>query len=147
MNSGVVIGDLRIRNVEESNRNGFVWRKFEVTCAGEVRFVTHYHYIAWPDHGVPRELGTLAGFLNETIQEERKEGPIIVHCSAGVGRTGTLIALSHLKQTIEAQKSLRIDLGISVFSVVRRLREQRNYMVQSKEQYELLYNFVNEWLR
>lgn len=147
MNSSVVIGDLRIRSVEENNRNGFVWRKFEVTCDGEVRIVTHYHYIAWPDHGVPRELGTLAGFLNEIIQEERKEGPIIVHCSAGVGRTGTLIALSHLKQTIEAQKSLRLDLGISVFSVVRRLREQRNYMVQSKEQYELLYNFVNEWLR
>ncbi|OMJ73414.1 hypothetical protein SteCoe_27894 [Stentor coeruleus] len=147
VNSAVVIGDLRIKNVEENNRNGFVWRKFEVTCAGEVRIVTHYHYIAWPDHGVPRELGTLAGFLNELIQEEHKEGPIIVHCSAGVGRTGTLIALSHLKQTIEAQKNLRLDLGISVFSVVRRLREQRNLMVQSKEQYDLLYNFVNEWLR
>ena len=133
--------------MEESQKAGHVIRKFEVTRNNEKREVFHYHFVAWPDHGVPRETHTLTALLDDLKSEERKQIPVIIHCSAGIGRTGTLIALSHLKQIIGTQKQQRVDFGVSVFSVVRRLREQRTFMVQSREQFELLYQFVLEWVR
>ena len=109
--------------------------------------MTHYHFVAWPDHGVPQELESLDKFVEDLQAEEDRGKPIVVHCSAGVGRTGTLIALSQLKHIVYSQKEAKVDLGVSVFSVVRRLREQRVLMVQSKEQYEILFDLVNLWIR
>lgn len=70
---------------------------------------------------------------------------IIVHCSAGVGRTGTLLALSKLKTILDEQFERKLDYGVSVFSVVRRLREQRMHMVQTVEQYDFIHTFVEKW--
>lgn len=122
-------------------------RELQVEFQGEVRIVKHFHFVAWPDHGVPSELESLDRFVEDLQTEEENGKPVVVHCSAGVGRTGTLIALSQLKHIIYSQKSAGSDMGISVFSVVRRLREQRVLMVQSKEQYEILFDFVNLWIR
>eukprot|EP01016_Furgasonia_blochmanni_P044705 TRINITY_DN6230_c0_g1_i10.p1 TRINITY_DN6230_c0_g1~~TRINITY_DN6230_c0_g1_i10.p1 ORF type:complete len:152 (+),score=19.20 TRINITY_DN6230_c0_g1_i10:697-1152(+) len=109
---------------------------------GEVLTVAQFQWTGWPDHGVPSE-GTYS-IVEQLLDIMRKEyetkpaQPIIVHCSAGVGRTGTLIALFNLNLTLEKlvqgfinedrdekQKSYRL----SVFGVVRRLREQRWGMV------------------
>jgi protein tyrosine phosphatase len=95
---------------------------------------------------VPQESATLESLL-EDLHGSEGPTPVVIHCSAGVGRTGTFIALSHLKHLIFAQKRGNVDHGLSVFSVVRRLREQRVLMVQSKEQYELLYDFACMWIR
>ena len=86
--------------------------------------------------------------LIDRLQSEEKKGkPIIIHCSAGIGRTGTLLALTQLKTIIEYQKSNQIDLGVSIFSVVRRLREQRMQMVGTLKQYDMIYDIVEKWVQ
>ena len=116
----------------------------EIRLGTETKIVKHYHYISWPDLGVPQEFQTLESLV-EDLHSAEGARPIIIHCSAGVGRTGTFIALSHLKHVISAQKAAGADYGVSVFSIVRRLREQRIMMVETKEQYELLYDFAELW--
>ena len=74
----------------------------------------------------------------------RVDVPVLVHCSAGVGRTGTLIALYHMIKVTQALKKLS---RISVFGTVRRLREQRWGMVQTKDQYDFLYKFMDFWIK
>eukprot|EP01016_Furgasonia_blochmanni_P044713 TRINITY_DN6230_c0_g1_i7.p2 TRINITY_DN6230_c0_g1~~TRINITY_DN6230_c0_g1_i7.p2 ORF type:complete len:171 (+),score=21.23 TRINITY_DN6230_c0_g1_i7:697-1209(+) len=124
---------------------------------GEVLTVAQFQWTGWPDHGVPSE-GTYS-IVEQLLDIMRKEyetkpaQPIIVHCSAGVGRTGTLIALFNLNLTLEKlvqgfinedrdekQKSYRL----SVFGVVRRLREQRWGMVYTNEQYLFIYHMLTE---
>jgi len=127
---GYIVSDLRIQNSE-----------------GEIRAVRHYLFTDWPDRGIPGDINSFNELLKQLdIEKPVRTGPIVVHCSAGVGRTGTFIALDCLKKIIESQKRQNVDLGVSVFSVVRRLREQRILMVQTSLQYGWLYRFVQRWL-
>lgn len=97
--------------------------------------VRQLHYIGWPDHGVPTEkpddFEYLLGELISMMLNSTKSQKAVVHCSAGIGRTGTTIALAHLLILIESQRNSGVkDPKFSIFSVVRRLREQRYLMVQ-----------------
>lgn len=94
------------------------------------REVQHLHYIGWPDHGVPSGQKNLDSFklmidyFLWTILKSDASQKIIVHCSAGIGRTGTTIGLAHLILNTWAQKNEGVaDPELSVFSTVRRLRE------------------------
>lgn len=73
----------------------------------EGRHLYHYHFKAWPDHGVPHDPGAVLGFLQDINlrQEELKKndpGPVIVHCSAGIGRTGTFIVVDIILNVMSA---------------------------------------------
>ena len=83
----------------------------------------------WPDHGLPKDMKPMMRLIEVAHSgvEEKKEEKIMVHCSAGVGRTGTLIALANL--TGEA-KGAGKDKKVSVFRTVRKLRDQRMHMVE-----------------
>uniref|UniRef100_A0A8C5U3D7 protein-tyrosine-phosphatase n=1 Tax=Malurus cyaneus samueli TaxID=2593467 RepID=A0A8C5U3D7_9PASS len=92
------------------------------------RAVEQFHYLLWPDHGVPRnpsQLLCLVEVVNKRVLEV-PAGPVLVHCSAGIGRTGTFIALDFLLKMGKAEG--RVD----VFHCVQQLREQRVSMVQTK---------------
>lgn len=118
-------------------------REFEISCGEERKMVTHLQSIAWPDHGTPEieeEFDSIK-FLLDSISHS--ETPVLVHCSAGMGRTGTLIALYHM---IKVTQALKKNARISVFGTVRRLREQRWGMVQTKDQYDFLYRFMEHWI-
>ena len=119
-------------------------RELEISMGEETRNVTHMQSIAWPDHGTPEieEEFESIKYLLEAIM--RAEKPVLVHCSAGVGRTGTLIALYHM---IKVTQALKRNSRISVFGTVRRLREQRWGMVQTKDQYDFLYKFMEAWIK
>ncbi|KAF3935791.1 hypothetical protein ABW19_dt0201617 [Dactylella cylindrospora] len=116
--------------------------------AGDTKIVWHLLFGGWPDWGIPEgedsealmKLIDLANSKNEVANS-----PLIVHCSAGVGRTGTFIALDHLLTEIE-RGTYDSALGDPIFDLVDRLREQRMYMVQSEPQYEYLYRVVRERL-
>lgn len=99
--------------------------------------VVHYHFLKWPDHSCPNDPNDLIQFTR-TVSSERKNlmHPMLVHCSAGVGRTGTFIALDIALQQIRAQKK------INVLDIVKDLRRQRMKMVQSFSQYLLIYQCI-----
>lgn len=99
--------------------------------------VYHYHFLKWPDHSCPNDPNDLIEFTR-TVSAERKNpgNPMIVHCSAGVGRTGTFIALDIALQQIRAEKK------VNVLDIVKDLRRQRMKMVQSFSQYLLIYQCI-----
>ena len=89
--------------------------------------VKHYHYITWPDHGVPQSLSPFMT-LNRRVMaswNRTNKRPIIVHCSAGVGRTGTFVAVDMALE--QADKEGKVDIA----GIVTRMRQQRMKMVQT----------------
>jgi len=103
----------------------------------EVRQVVQLHCIDWPDFGVPKSTTVTTDLLDELdIRKKGLEDPIVVHCSAGIGRTGTFVAIH-----MSVQKHSR-NQEINIKDTVQSLRSQRLGMVQSKEQYMFVYNVV-----
>lgn len=142
----VTFGDISIEpGTGTTLSQGLVKRTFRVRRGDAQREVAWVHYQSWPDHGVPTDYADLALLLTEMDQCPTST-PILVHCSAGVGRTGTIIALSTLQDLIRRAISLHQPPLLSIFSVVRRMREQRLSMVQTPDQYVLLYAFMAQWL-
>lgn len=87
--------------------------------------VTHYHFLGWPDHGVPKFATSLVEFIRRVRHGYVSESPILVHCSAGAGRTGTYITLDAM---LERMKELD---NINVYEFVRNMRAKRVQMVQT----------------
>jgi tyrosine-protein phosphatase non-receptor type 11 len=88
-------GTIKISNLSENSTADYTLRKFKVTkqgdTEGEQRKVFHFHFQAWPDHGVPSDPGCVLNFLHEVNARQESiagAGPVVVHCSAGIGRTG-----------------------------------------------------------
>ncbi|XP_061194974.1 receptor-type tyrosine-protein phosphatase epsilon-like [Saccostrea echinata] len=105
----------------------------------ESRTVTQYHYTAWPDHGTPDPLFLIV-FLDHVTRTgtNQNNSPTIVHCSAGIGRTGTYIALDTLERKGRKRKK------VNVAEYVKKMRENRMNMVQTYEQYMVIFLALNE---
>ena len=104
-------------------------RTFSVTKddSKDERIVTQYHYTIWPDHGVPEYPTSLLHFVRKVmVSNPPNSGPIVVHCSAGVGRTGTFITLFNQLRRIDNEKN------VNVFNFVRSMRRNRCCMVQTE---------------
>jgi len=118
----------------------------------ETRTLTHYNFVTWPDFGTPNEkeyevIEDIIKRIAEIEENERNKSRIVVHCSAGIGRTGTMIAIYNVISTIQHYiNTNNVENGrISIFAIVRRLREQRYHMVHNELQYEFIYQFVHHW--
>ncbi|XP_061180609.1 receptor-type tyrosine-protein phosphatase epsilon-like [Saccostrea echinata] len=132
------IGPCNISLIEETIYAFQTLRKFSLERAHppSKRFITQFHYTAWPDHGTPEEVG-LVQFHRFVSKRIHTNVPLLVHCSAGVGRTGTFIGLdSLLKQGRDTGR-------INVFEFVKQMRESRMTMVQTPEQYVFLHEALN----
>ncbi|XP_071119356.1 uncharacterized protein [Haliotis cracherodii] len=115
--------------------------KQEQSKSSSVRIVKHFHFTSWPDKGVPTDVASLVEFYYKVKNTPTHgQGPMVVHCSAGIGRTGTFLALSYLFE--EAKLSDTVD----PYSCVKRMRHERVNMVQTLEQYEFLHNALIEAL-
>ena len=116
------------------------------------RIVYQIHFYAWPDHGIPdtsdgKIFDVLCGINKLVDQFNTEEKPIIVHCSAGVGRTGTFVSMYLLEKEIMKQINDKCDIiRINVFNLVRKIKEMRIHMVQNLIQYNLIYKFVRHLL-
>ena len=89
--------------------------------------VTQYHFTSWPDHGVPKFATSLISFIRRVQKAHNKDDgvPLLVHCSAGVGRTGTFILLDSMLERIKAEKT------VNVYEFLVGLRQKRVPMVQT----------------
>ncbi|XP_078328090.1 receptor-type tyrosine-protein phosphatase T-like [Crassostrea virginica] len=134
-------GDFVIKNVKEKEHAFYVIRKLSVSLKEQNKFrvVTQYHYTTWPDHGTPDPL-SLVVFHSHVLRTgtNQKKAPVVVHCSAGIGRTGTYIALDAL------YKGGKTTGKSNVAEYVKVMRSNRMNMVQTYEQYMVIFLALNE---
>ena len=107
----------------------------------DTRTVIQFHFIIWPDHGVPIFSSSLLSFINHTKEYHipgKQEAPLLVHCSAGVGRTGTFIVLDYFIEHLKENDK------INVYKMVAQLREARCLMVQTKDQFMFIHDAIQD---
>ncbi|XP_072241597.1 receptor-type tyrosine-protein phosphatase eta [Leuresthes tenuis] len=129
--------DITVTTTSEIPLDDWTIRDFDVKNmkTAEVRSVRHFHFTAWPDHGVPETTELLISFrhlVREHMNQYSRNSPTMVHCSAGVGRTGTFIAIDRLIFQIERENI------VDVYGIVYDLRMHRPLMVQTEDQYVFL---------
>ncbi|KAJ7403130.1 hypothetical protein BTVI_80364 [Pitangus sulphuratus] len=135
----VAYGDITVEMLSEEEHTDWVYRSFRISYADEVQDVMHFNYTAWPDHGVPttNAAESILQFVQMVRQKSSKtKGPMIIHCSAGVGRTGTFIALDRLLQHIRDHEF------VDILGLVSDMRSYRMSMVQTEEQYIFIHQCV-----
>uniref|UniRef100_A0A8C0ZJ60 Tyrosine-protein phosphatase non-receptor type 13 n=1 Tax=Cyanistes caeruleus TaxID=156563 RepID=A0A8C0ZJ60_CYACU len=138
LNKTTMINDrLRLALVRLQQLKGFIIRVLELEeiQTGEVRHISHLNFIAWPDHDTPSQPDDLLTFISY-MRHVHRSGPIITHCSAGIGRSGTLICIDVVLGLISR------DLDFDISDLVRTMRLQRHGMVQTEDQYIFCYQVV-----
>lgn len=131
--------------IAEYNMSQYILREFKVTDArdGQSRTIRQFQFVDWPEQGVPKSgesIIELIGQVHKTKEQFGQTGPITVHCSAGVGRTGVFITLGIVLERT------RFEGMIDVFNTVKVLRTQRPAMVQTEDQYQFCYRAALEYL-
>ncbi|RXN11711.1 tyrosine- phosphatase non-receptor type 22-like protein [Labeo rohita] len=124
----------------DENKGDYLTRTLKVAFKQMFRTVKQLHYVNWPDHGVPDSIPAILELLQDMrIYQDHDEIPICIHCSAGCGRTGALCAIDY---TWNLLKRHMIPENFSIFELVKDMRTQRPSVVQTKEQYELVYRTI-----
>ncbi|GBL94854.1 Phosphatidylinositol phosphatase PTPRQ [Araneus ventricosus] len=133
-------GDMQVRTISESMLSSYIIRLFHVQLGSQERRVKQMHFTHWPDFGCPESPDDLINFIRAVRDHlpRFKPGPIVVHCSAGVGRTGTFMAVDRLSQ------QLRSTDTIDIFGTVMELRHHRINMVQTEDQYIYIHLCVKQ---
>ncbi|XP_061195486.1 tyrosine-protein phosphatase non-receptor type 12-like isoform X4 [Saccostrea echinata] len=123
-----------------------VERTLEVKRGGQSdrRIVTQFQYTGWPDHGIPDDIDvilTMIAKMREIRSHDKNFAPVVVHCSAGCGRTGTICAVDYAWDVL---KCGRLDCDFDLNEIVKKMREQRQSMIQTPDQYEMAHRCVRE---
>ncbi|XP_074086755.1 receptor-type tyrosine-protein phosphatase eta [Macrotis lagotis] len=130
-------GDITVALTSEIILPEWTIRDFTVknSKTSESHPLRQFHFTSWPDHGVPDTTDLLINFrylVNDYMKQSPPESPVLVHCSAGVGRTGTFIAIDRLIHQMENENA------VDVYGIVYDLRLHRPLMVQTEDQYVFL---------
>ena len=134
-------GRYRVQYGDEDVYASYVIRQMAITDGTFTRQIRQFHFTAWPDHDVPTTFKHVLDFVKIVKSSMLSfDKPILVHCSAGVGRTGTFITLFNLIEAIYDQQP------ISIYRIVNEMREHRPQMVQTFRQYKFIYLAVLELL-
>ncbi|KAM9120899.1 receptor-type tyrosine-protein phosphatase T [Pangshura tecta] len=136
-----IYGDIKVTLIETEPLAEYVIRTFTVQKKGyhEIREIRQFHFTSWPDHGVPCYATGLLGFVRQVkFLNPPEAGPIVVHCSAGAGRTGCFIAIDIMLDMAENEGV------VDIFNCVRELRSQRVNLVQTEEQYVFVHDAILE---
>ncbi|KAI6653394.1 Tyrosine-protein phosphatase non-receptor type 22-like [Oopsacas minuta] len=140
-------GAITVTHISEENiTEDFIQRKMHIRCGDENQMITQLHYTGWPDHGVPSDVLPILSTIKKirTLVPYGNDVPIVIHCSAGCGRTGALIGIDYARSLLEMKK---FQTPRQVYEIVRNMRLQRPAMVQTKDQYILVYKAVFHLVR
>uniref|UniRef100_A0A8C4KLT6 protein-tyrosine-phosphatase n=1 Tax=Dromaius novaehollandiae TaxID=8790 RepID=A0A8C4KLT6_DRONO len=136
-----VYGDFKVTCVEMEPLAEYVVRTFTLGRRGynEIREVKQFHFTGWPDHGVPYNATGLLSFIRRVkLSNPPSAGPIVVHCSAGAGRTGCYIVIDIMLDMAEREGV------VDIYNCVKALRSRRINMVQTEEQYIFIHDAILE---
>jgi len=137
-----------LQNEKKTFENRLVERTLELIHydTDERREIKHYQYLDWPDHGLPESAAAFRKILHKVDKVRAENAPIVVHCSAGIGRTGTFCTVHSTLKKLHLHLKERPDEApeFNVLQTVLRMREQRVGMVQTKEQYIFCYKALLE---
>ena len=147
-------GPIEVKILSEVNRKAleddYTRREFEIKYVGDenndsraVRSVVHYQYHAWPDQHTPSNPASILSFLQD-INSCPPNGPMIAHCSAGIGRSGALIVIDML---IDQLKHYGLSYEIDIQHIVKVARAQRSGLVQTEAQYKFIYLAIQSYIR
>ncbi|XP_017473137.1 PREDICTED: tyrosine-protein phosphatase corkscrew isoform X2 [Rhagoletis zephyria] len=145
-------GPAKIQCLSESKTSDYTLREFIFSWRDKPeRRIYHYHFQVWPDHGVPQDPGCVLNFLQDVNTKQsqltlagEKPGPICVHCSAGIGRTGTFIVIDMILDQIDRYG---LDTEIDIQRTIQMLRSQRSGLVQTEAQYKFVYYAVQHYIQ
>ncbi|XP_052089209.1 receptor-type tyrosine-protein phosphatase beta-like [Mytilus californianus] len=136
-------GDIIVEVESDSFLPEYALRIIVLRMGDVERRIRHYNYLAWPDMGTPKTSNNMITFV-DTIRREVKpttNGPILVHCSAGVGRTGTFIVMDILLQELRSGRQ-----EVDIFGTILKLRNNRVNMVQTEDQYVFIFNCIKDFI-
>ncbi|XP_050411849.1 tyrosine-protein phosphatase non-receptor type 11 [Patella vulgata] len=145
-------GKITCKLLSEFKETEYITREMEITkenADGKVegtRRIFQYHFQTWPDYGVPQDPGSVLKFLytvNSKQESIENAGPLVVHCSAGIGRTGTFIVIDMILNQI---KTHGFDTDIDILKTIQAVRSQRSGMVQTEAQYKFVYMAVSHYI-
>ncbi|XP_007169429.2 tyrosine-protein phosphatase non-receptor type 22 isoform X2 [Balaenoptera acutorostrata] len=136
------LGPFSISCEAENKKSDYTIRTLQAKFNSETRTIYQFHYKNWPDHDVPSSIDPILELIWDVrCYQEDNSVPICIHCSAGCGRTGVICAIDYMWMLL---KDGIIPENFSVFSLIQEMRTQRPSLVQTQEQYELVYNAVLE---
>lgn len=145
--------EIKILSEEPKKAHGddYVRRKFELRYSGsdenndcrDSRRVIQYQYFSWPDQRTPSNPDSILSFLHEINRNPTPRSPLIVHCSAGIGRSGALIVIDML---IDQLKYYRLTYEIDIQRIVKVVRSQRSGLVQTEAQYKFIYLAIQRYI-
>jgi protein tyrosine phosphatase len=137
-------GDIEVTLLEEEANSEHLIHRHVRLCRGqEVREVHQLHYTEWPDFGAPTSTDGIRDLIaasNAYRDASNNRGPMVVHCSAGIGRSGTFIAIHQAFERIEQ------GLDFDVKDMVLRMRQERWGMVQTEKQYSFIFRAIDDHL-
>ncbi|XP_037088770.1 receptor-type tyrosine-protein phosphatase mu-like isoform X2 [Pollicipes pollicipes] len=131
---------MTIRRESETIFASYCIRTFSVAVGNNTRTVTQLHYTAWPDHSVPMYPDSLAKFVRAMDGVSDGQAPTVVHCSAGVGRTGTVILIDAMHQMGRREQAVDVCSHLAV------MRRQRANLCANCQQYELVHQVLVQLL-
>jgi len=149
MNEPLTAGNFKITlsDAEEVQKAELIERKLTISNieTGQSRPILQLQYVAWPDHGIISTAAFLS-LMDDSSKFNNTEGPLVVHCSAGIGRTGTFCVVHSIieKFKLDLAKKPQEDPKLSIVKAVLAARAQRPGMVQTKEQYMFVYLAILE---
>ncbi|XP_055550476.1 tyrosine-protein phosphatase corkscrew isoform X3 [Wyeomyia smithii] len=145
-------GSAKVSCLSETSTADYTLREFLLSWRGQdERKIFQYHFQVWPDHGVPSDPGCVLNFLQDVNARQEQlqleglaPGPICVHCSAGIGRTGTFIVIDMILDQIDREG---LDCEIDIQRTIQMVRSQRSGMVQTEAQYKFVYFAVQHYIQ
>ena len=137
-------------NLIEQNQI-FTIRKIEIqnNINNNKKIFSHIQFKEWPDHKIPNLHDVIVNFekLFNFMEINKGNAPPVIHCSAGVGRTGVFISLYILYKEIMMSIKSKQDIQFNIFNLVRKIKECRMFSVENINQYYFIYYFIEELLK